>query len=150
MYLSIIIFGLIILSQLREKKIRIKRLWVLPALMGYLCLSTINQMKNLIITYYIFFIFMIVLGIGIGLIRGKIYDFRIDKETGQIFRKGNFTTIIFMLLILFLKIISQHEFILASHQNFISIIQAGFLLELFGAFSGRNIMFYLRSRKLYV
>lgn len=90
---------------------------------------------------------MIILGVGVGILRGKTYIFRRDDKTGQLFRKGSLLTIAIFFVIIILKVISKYEFQSPSNKFLLNIIQFGFLFEQVGSYAGRNIIFYLRSRK---
>ncbi|KHD38626.1 hypothetical protein NL50_03750 [Clostridium acetobutylicum] len=143
----IIIFLWIIFKQLKERKINPKRLWIAPVLLAYIAVSSAIEIKSIALNYCAFFAVMIILGVGVGIVRGKTYIFRRDNKTGQLFRKGGLFTIAIFFVIIILKVVSKYEFQSPSNKFLLNIIQSGFLFEQVGSYAGRNIIFYLRSRK---
>lgn len=100
----ILIIFIVILIQRKEWKVKKNRLWFVPALLLYVTSQSIMNMKSITLWESVIFLSNFSIGLGIGVIRGRVLTFRLDSETGNVLRKGTWLSAIILLSILIAKL----------------------------------------------
>lgn len=139
---------IIVFMQLRERKLNRNRLWLLPVLLLYACFSSLIKMDNYRAIDLWIIAALTVIGLIAGWIRGYLYTIRRDNQTHQLIRKGNVLTVLLLLALIVAKMVVQSTVIPSHAEHLLSVIQAGFLFEIFGSFTGRNLALWVRSASL--
>lgn len=109
LFVILLVVFIIILMQGKEYKVNINRIWLIPALLCFVTIQSIIHMGQLTILKVLLFIVMLGIGLGLGVIRGKVLTFRLDSETGHVLRKGNWLSTIILLAILGTKVLIKQS-----------------------------------------
>ena len=80
---------IIVLMQSKERKVKINRIWLIPALLCFVTIQSIIHMGQITLLQGLLFVVMLGIGLGLGIIRGRALTFRFDSKTGHVLRKGN-------------------------------------------------------------
>jgi len=144
----IFVLLLIVLLQLRERTLNRNKLWLLPVLMLYTSISALGKMNHFQMIDLLTITALTLLGLIIGWIRGSLYRIRFDDQTQRLMKKGSVLTVVILLALIFAKVAVERMTISGNTEHLFSVIQTGFLFELFGSFSGRNLALWVRSGRL--
>ena len=109
----LLVILIIVLMQSKERKVKVNRIWLVPALLGFVTIQSIIHMGQLSILQLLLFVAMLGIGLVLGIIRGKALTFRMDSETGHVLRKGNWLNTMILLIILGAKIVIKQSIFLA-------------------------------------
>lgn len=116
---------IIVLMQSKERKVKINRIWLIPALLCFVTIQSIIHMGQITLLQGLLFVVMLGIGLGLGIIRGRALTFRFDSKTGHVLRKGNWVSTIILLVILGAKImIKQSMFSDSTHQTLMVVTNA--------------------------
>lgn len=90
----------------REKKVRPTRMWIIPILLiGIMCTSILSSDKLTLLSFVLYFICLII-GIGIGIWRGKLEKIRVHHERGIVTTQSSVAGVILFLGILLLRVLA--------------------------------------------
>ena len=121
---------IIVLMQSKERKVKINRIWLIPALLCFVTIQSIIHMGQITLPQGLLFVVMLGIGLGLGIIRGRALTFRFDSKTGHVLRKGNWVSTIILLVILGAKImIKQSMFSDSTHQTLMVVTNAFYVLH---------------------
>ncbi|MFJ6207115.1 hypothetical protein [Lysinibacillus sp. NPDC092081] len=141
-YLGVLI--VIILLMVREKQIRPTRMWITPILLIWLaCTSILTSDKITPISIILYFICLII-GIGIGIWRGKLEKIRVNHERGIVTSQSSVAGVIVFLGILFLRLLAANW---GKEHAVISLTNALMFIPL-GSVCARRYIIYMRYKQL--
>ncbi|MDQ7237312.1 DUF1453 domain-containing protein, partial [Bacillus pacificus] len=93
-------------------------------------------------------LFMLGIGLVLGVIRGKALTFRIDSETGHVLRKGNWLSTIILLIILGAKIVIKQSMFSGSTHNTLMVVTNAFLCVTLGTVISRRYYIWKKYNEL--
>ncbi|KOP80522.1 hypothetical protein AMS59_03840 [Lysinibacillus sp. FJAT-14745] len=141
-YLGVLI--VIILLMVREKQIRPTRMWITPMLLIWLaCTSILNSDKITPISFILYFICLII-GIGIGIWRGKLEKIRVNHERGIVTSQSSVAGVIVFLGILLLRLLAAKW---GKEHAIIALTNALMFIPL-GSVCARRYIIYRRYKQL--
>ncbi|GEM_PF-1339846 len=146
---GVLIVGFIAFRQLKERQVRVSRMWLLPVFMFLISYTGIqndlfdNQYSAVIIGL------AFVIGLALGGLRGAMIRVRIDKEQGLLFVKGTPISVVMWVALLALKGIADVGFSAAGLKNETAgvaegIITAALLALTLAATIATRIYYYWR------
>ncbi|OUB30087.1 DUF1453 domain-containing protein [Bacillus thuringiensis serovar yunnanensis] len=139
---------IIVLMQSKERKVKINRIWLIPALLCFVTIQSIIHMGQITLLQGLLFVVMLGIGLGLGIIRGRALTFRFDSKTGHVLRKGNWVSTIILLVILGAKImIKQSMFSDSTHQTLMVVTNA-FLCIILGTVISRRYYIWKKYNEL--
>ncbi|MCP1398695.1 MULTISPECIES: DUF1453 family protein [Bacillus cereus group] len=139
---------IIVLMQSKERKVKINRIWLIPALLCFVTIQSIIHMGQITLLQGLLFVVMLGIGLGLGIIRGRALTFRFDSKTGHVLRKGNWVSTIILLVILGTKImIKQSMFSDSTHQTLMVVTNA-FLCITLGTVISRRYYIWKKYNEL--
>ncbi|CDN36120.1 DUF1453 family protein [Bacillus thuringiensis] len=139
---------IIVLMQSKERKVKINRIWLIPALLCFVTIQSIIHMGQITLLQGLLFVVMLGIGLGLGIIRGRALTFRFDSKTGHVLRKGNWVSTIILLVILGAKIlIKQSMFSDSTHQTLMVVTNA-FLCITLGTVISRRYYIWEKYNEL--
>ncbi|AHX18711.1 MULTISPECIES: DUF1453 family protein [Bacillus cereus group] len=139
---------IIVLMQSKERKVKINRIWLIPALLCFVTIQSIIHMGQITLLQGLLFVVMLGIGLGLGIIRGRALIFRFDSKTGHVLRKGNWVSTIILLVILGAKImIKQSMFSDSTHQTLMVVTNA-FLCITLGTVISRRYYIWKKYNEL--
>ena len=123
----LLVMLIIVLMQSKERKVKVNRIWLVPALLCFVTIQSIIHMGQLNILQVLLFVAMFGIGLVLGVIRGKALTFRIDNETGHVLRKGNWLSTMILLVILGAKILIKQSMFSGSTHYTLMLVTNAFL-----------------------
>ncbi|EOP10754.1 hypothetical protein KQ3_01887 [Bacillus cereus B5-2] len=123
----LLVMLIIVLMQSKERKVKVNRIWLVPALLCFVTIQSIIHMGQLTILQLLLFVAMFGIGLVLGVIRGKALTFRIDNETGHVLRKGNWLSTMILLVILGAKILIKQSMFSGSTHYTLMLVTNAFL-----------------------
>ncbi|HFJ9462987.1 DUF1453 family protein [Bacillus cereus] len=139
---------IIVLMQSKERKVKINRIWLIPALLCFVTIQSIIHVGQITLLQGLLFVVMLGIGLGLGIIRGRALTFRFDSKTGHVLRKGNWVSTIILLVILGAKImIKQSMFSDSTHQTLMVVTNA-FLCITLGTVISRRYYIWKKYNEL--
>lgn len=139
-YIMILVVIFIFIQQLRDRKIKISRIWFLPIIMFVLIISNMNFNEWLSVTNSLIFISGFALGVSIGFLRVKIHKLEVDKANGEILLKKSPVGGLFFLC-LFSTNSFLRSYMRSHHVASVAVITNFFLMFILGVILTRR--FYL-------
>ncbi|MDA2529649.1 DUF1453 domain-containing protein [Bacillus cereus] len=144
----LLVILIIVLMQSKERKVKINRIWLIPALLCFVTVQSIIHMGQITLLQGLLFVVMLGIGLCLGIIRGRALTFRFDSETGHVLRKGNWVSTIILLVILGAKImIKQSMFSGSTHQTLMVVTNA-FLCITLGTVISRRYYIWKKYNEL--
>ncbi|PFN27828.1 DUF1453 family protein [Bacillus cereus] len=144
----LLVILIIVLMQGKERKVKINRIWLVPALLCFVTIQSIIHMGQLTILQVLLFVAMLGIGLGLGIIRGKSLTFRLDSETGHVLRKGNWLSTIILLVILATKVIIKQSMFSGSTHYTLMIVTNAFLCITLGTVASRRFYIWKKYNEL--
>ncbi|MCW9129429.1 DUF1453 domain-containing protein [Bacillus paramycoides] len=144
----IVVILIIVLMQGKERKIKINRIWLVPALLCYVTIQSIVHMEQVTLLQGFLFIAMLGIGLVLGIIRGKALTFRLDSETGHVLRKGNLLSTVILLVILGAKIVIKQSMFSGSTPYTLMIVTNAFLCITLGTVISRRYYIWKKYNEL--
>ncbi|MGE7867587.1 DUF1453 domain-containing protein [Bacillus paramycoides] len=144
----IVVIFIIVLMQGKERKIKINRIWLVPALLCYVTIQSIVHMKQVTLLQGLLFVAMLGIGLVLGIIRGKALTFRLDSETGHVLRKGNLLSTVILLVILGAKIVIKQSMFSGSTPYTLMIVTNAFLCITLGTVISRRYYIWKKYNEL--
>ncbi|MFJ8526573.1 DUF1453 domain-containing protein [Bacillus sp. NPDC094106] len=144
----ILVILIIVLLQGRERKVKVNRLWLVPALLLYVTVQSIFHMGALTLWESIIFLTTFLIGLGLGVVRGRLLTFRLDSETGHVLRKGNWVSSIFLLVILGAKIFIKQSMFFGNTHYALTIVTNAFLCMTLGTIISRRYYIWRKYQEL--
>jgi membrane protein CcdC involved in cytochrome C biogenesis len=146
--IEILVVLLLIASQLREREVKVTRLWIVPVLLFYVMIETILNTGPLTFVQVLGMLMTFCIGCGIGWVRGKLMNFRINPHTGVVLSSGSIVGLLFWLGILALKLgIRTLENGTPAHGS-VNIITDLFLTMGLGSIVTRRLFIYQKYKQL--
>ncbi|TVY03124.1 hypothetical protein [Cohnella terricola] len=133
----IIVVIVVVLLSLREKEIKPSRLWVTPILFSFLMLSRIDHLDFKPISLLLYLVCLL-LGLAIGVWRGKLQKVRMNPDTGKITSRGSILGIVVFLAVMLLRNLAAYW---GAHSAFLSLSTAVLFISLANIFARRYIIF---------
>ncbi|TCW58121.1 uncharacterized protein DUF1453 [Bacillus thuringiensis] len=144
----LLVILIIVLMQSKERKVKVNRIWLVPALLCFVTIQSIIHMGQLTILQLLLFVAMLGIGLVLGVIRGKALTFRIDSETGHVLRKGNWLSTIILLLILGAKIVIKQSMFSGSTHYTLMVVTNAFLCVTLGTVISRRYYIWKNYNEL--
>ncbi|EMY4794739.1 MULTISPECIES: DUF1453 family protein [Bacillus] len=144
----LLVILIIVLMQGKERKVKVNRIWLVPALLCFVTIQSIIHMGQLTILQLLLFVAMLGIGLVLGVIRGKALTFRIDSETGHVLRKGNWLSTIILLIILGAKIVIKQSMFSGSTHNTLMVVTNAFLCVTLGTVISRRYYIWKKYNEL--
>ncbi|MGG0281552.1 DUF1453 domain-containing protein [Bacillus pacificus] len=144
----LLVILIIVLIQGKERKVKVNRIWLVPALLCFVTIQSIIHMGQLTILQLLLFVAMLGIGLVLGVIRGKALTFRIDSETGHVLRKGNWLSTIILLIILGAKIVIKQSMFSGSTHNTLMVVTNAFLCVTLGTVISRRYYIWKKYNEL--
>ncbi|TCZ79302.1 hypothetical protein E0485_05400 [Paenibacillus albiflavus] len=139
----LIIVAIVILLSLREKEIRPSRLWITPALFVYLAISSMKQI-DLTLGSLLLYLICVVVGLAIGVWRGKLEKVRINPATGKATSQGSVAGVVIFLVVMLLRLLVGSW---GAHHTLLSLSTALLFIPL-GSVIARRYIIYLKYKQL--
>ncbi|MGE7946423.1 hypothetical protein [Lysinibacillus sp. NPDC093688] len=139
----LVVFIVIVLIMLREKQVRPARLWVIPVLLMGVMFSTISSIKLTPLSMMMY-ISCLIVGLGIGVWKGKLEKIRMNHTRGAVTTKSSIAGIILFFGILLVRILVGHW---SREHAWISLTNALMFIPL-GSICSRRYIIYLRYKQL--
>ncbi|MFJ7979685.1 hypothetical protein ACIQ1D_05175 [Lysinibacillus xylanilyticus] len=140
----LVVFVVIIILMLREKQIRPTRMWITPILLIWImCSSILNSDKLTPISFILYFICLII-GLGIGIWRGKLEKIRVNHERGIVTSQSSVAGVIVFLGILLLRLLAANW---GKEHALIALTNALMFIPL-GSVCARRYIIYMRYKQL--
>ena len=143
----LLVIIIIVLMQGKERKVKINRIWLIPALLCFVTVQSIIHMGQITLLQGLLFVVMLGIGLGLGIIRGKALTFRLDSETGHVLRKGNWVSTIILVILGAKIIIKQSMFSGSTHQT-LMIVTNAFLCITLGTVISRRYYIWKKYNEL--
>ncbi|HFK1449783.1 TPA: DUF1453 domain-containing protein [Bacillus pacificus] len=144
----LLIILIIVLMQSKERKVKVNRIWLVPALLGFVTIQSIIHMGQLSILQLLLFVAMLGIGLVLGIIRGKALTFRMDSETGHVLRKGNWLNTMILLIILGAKIVIKQSIFSGSTHYTLMVVTNAFLCITLGTVISRRYYIWKKYNEL--
>ncbi|MED0948690.1 DUF1453 domain-containing protein [Bacillus mobilis] len=144
----LLVILIIVLMQSKERKVKVNRIWLVPALLCFVTIQSIIHMGQLTILQLLLFVAMLGIGLVLGVIRGKALTFRIDSETGHVLRKGNWLSTMILLIILGAKIVIKQSMFSGSTHYTLMIVTNAFLCITLGTVISRRYYIWKKYNEL--
>ena len=144
----LLVMLIIVLMQSKERKVKVNRIWLVPALLCFVTIQSIIHMGQLTILQLLLFVAMFGIGLVLGVIRGKALTFRIDNETGHVLRKGNWLSTMILLVILGAKILIKQSMFSGSTHYTLMLVTNAFLCITLGTVISRRYYIWKKYNEL--
>ncbi|MEN3130953.1 DUF1453 domain-containing protein [Bacillus cereus] len=139
---------IIVLMQSKERKVKINRIWLIPALLCFVTIQSIIHMGQITLLQGLLFVVMLGIGLGLGIIRGRALTFRFDSKTGHVLRKGNWVSTIILLVILGAKIMIKQSMFSDSTHQILMVVTNAFLCITLGTVISRRYYIWEKYNEL--
>ncbi|WP_263704820.1 DUF1453 domain-containing protein [Bacillus thuringiensis] len=144
----LLVILIIVLMQSKERKVKVNRIWLVPALLCFVTIQSIIHMGQLSILQLLLFVAMLGIGLVLGIIRGKALTFRMDSETGHVLRKGNWLNTMILLIILGAKIVIKQSVFSGSTHYTLMVVTNAFLCITLGTVISRRYYIWKKYNEL--
>ncbi|MGX5488682.1 DUF1453 domain-containing protein [Bacillus cereus] len=144
----LLVILIIVLMQSKERKVKINRIWLIPALLCFVTIQSIIHAGQITLLQGLLFVVMLGIGLGLGIIRGRALTFRVDNETGHVLRKGNWVSTIILLVILGAKIIIKQSMFSGSTYQTLMVVTNAFLCITLGTVISRRYYIWKKYNEL--
>ncbi|WP_426334194.1 hypothetical protein ACN9MH_05570 [Paenibacillus silvae] len=142
--MNIVITALIILLlSMREKEVKLERMWLMPVIVAIAIFSSISQGPVTGLTLLIYILFLVI-GCAIGIWRASMERLRVDPATGKVMSKGSMGTALVLIIIMLLK---HYVSTLDVHHSVVSLSNALLFIPL-GSIAARRVLVYMRIRQM--
>lgn len=146
---GVLIVGFIATRQLKERKVRISRMWLLPLFMFLISYAGIQNDLFDSASSAVIIGLAFVIGLALGGLRGAMIKMRIDQKQGALFVKGTPVSVVMWVALLALKGIADVGFSAAGLKGETAgiaegIITAALLALTLGATIATRIYYYWR------
>lgn len=144
----LLVILIIVLMQSKDRKVKVNRIWLVPALLCFVTIQSIIHMGQLSILQLLLFVAMLGIGFVLGIIRGKALTFRMDSETGHVLRKGNWLNTMILLIILGAKIVIKQSVFSGSTHYTLMVVTNAFLCITLGTVISRRYYIWKKYNEL--
>ncbi|WP_242296245.1 MULTISPECIES: DUF1453 domain-containing protein [unclassified Bacillus cereus group] len=144
----VLVILIIVLMQGKERKVKINRIWLVPVLLGFVTIQSIIHIGQITLLQGLLFVAMLGIGLGFGIIRGKVLTFRLDSETGHVLRKGNWLSTMILLVILGAKIGIKQSMFSGSTHSTLMVVTNAFLCITLGTVISRRYYIWKKYNEL--
>ena len=148
LFVILLVVFIMILMQGKEYKVNINRIWFIPTLLCFATIQSIIHMGQLTILKVLLFVVMLGIGLGLGMIRGKVLTFRLDSETGHVLRKGNWLSTTILLAILGTKVLIKQSMFSSSTHYTLMVVTNTFLCITLGTVISRRYYIWKKYNEL--
>jgi membrane protein CcdC involved in cytochrome C biogenesis len=142
---------IIIILQLRERKVKSWGLIIVPVFMSLITILVVyNVLFSSILNFFLITAGFI-LGLVIGIVIGSFMRVKIDEKDGSLVLKGSIVAVILWIAIIALKIYGQ-DFLAGTRLIDLTVLTSIFLMMALGAIISRRIFIYrkyLEYKKVY-
>ncbi|BBH19016.1 DUF1453 domain-containing protein [Paenibacillus baekrokdamisoli] len=140
----LIVLVIVLLRMGREKEIQPSRMWITPLLFVWLAYSSLSQSSNLTAKNFLLYLVCLVIGVGIGVLRGKIDKVRINPANGKITSQSSIGGIILFMGVMLLRLLAEYW---GKEQALVSLSNALLFIPL-GSISARRYVLYMRYQQM--
>lgn len=143
----IIVIGFFLIRRMRERRISVRKLWILPAVVLFLSIQyfwfAVDHPGGIAAE-----VFGFALGALFGVMSAKVTQLSFDTEKREVISKGTQWTFAFIFVLFALKTLLR-SFVGPGHQFFqhATVSSAFFLAIAFATLTTRNVTIYLRFRR---
>lgn len=148
LFVILLVIFIIVLMQGKERKVKINRIWLVPALLCFVTVQSIVHMGQVTLLQGLLFVVMLGIGLGLGVIRGKALTSRLDSDTGHVLRKGNWLSTIILLVILGAKVLIKQSMFSGSTHYTLMIVTNAFLCITLGTVISRRYYIWKKYNEL--
>ncbi|PZT55327.1 DUF1453 family protein [Paenibacillus silvae] len=142
--MNIVVTALIILLlSMREKEVKLERMWLMPVIVAIAIFSSISQGPVTGLTLLLYTLFLVI-GCAIGIWRAWMERLRVDPATGKVMSKGSMGTALVLIIIMLLK---HYVSTLDVHHSVVSLSNALLFIPL-GSIAARRVLVYMRIRQM--
>lgn len=141
----IIIFIIIILLQLRERRVKSWKLMIMPAFMFLITAGIVYNVLFSNILNFTLITIGLILGIGLGILIGSIMKVRID-ENGSMMLKGSVIAVGLWLLVIAFKIYGK-DILSGTGLISLDVLTSMILMMTLGAMISRRFYVYMKYLK---
>ncbi len=141
----LIVIIIVVLLQLRERKVNKFSLMILPL---FMILVTATLVQNVIFTSLINFIVIslgFIIGLLIGMVVGSFMEVKVDKD-GSMVLKGSLIAVGLWISVILIKMYGQGVLDSTGYFN-IGVLSSAILIMTLGAMISRRILVYMKYRK---
>lgn len=144
MFSYFIVLVIVVMRMMREREVRPSRMWITPALFILLTLQSMVQSPNLTPTSVLLDLLCLVVGLGIGLWRGKLEKVRLHPVSGKVTSQSSVVGIIIFMSVMLLRLLAGY---LGEQYSLISFSTALLFIPL-GSICMRSYCVYLKFQQL--
>lgn len=148
LFVILLVIFIIVLMQGKERKVKINRIWLVPALLYFVTVQSIVHIGPVTLLQGLLFVAMLGIGLGLGVIRGKALTFRLDSDTGHVLRKGNWFSTIILLVILGAKVLIKQSMFSGSTHYTLMVVTNAFLCITLGTVISRRYYIWKKYNEL--
>ena len=137
---TLLVIIIVLLLQLRTKKIRLFSLWIMPVLILIYTVLSILKIANIMPGDILLFVAALTTGAVLGIIRGNMTNLKVDENTNQIISKASNMSVLLWLCFIAVKYSVEWIFRSSGTRNVMLITNAFLCLALGMIFSRRFVM----------
>lgn len=134
---------IILLLSMREKEVKLDRMWVMPVIVAVAIFFSISKVMLTGWTLLLYIVFLAV-GCGIGIWRAWMERLRVDSATGKVMSKGSMGAALVLIVIMLLK---HYISTLDVHHSVVALSSALLFMPL-GSIAARRFIIYYRVRHM--
>ncbi|OAB25497.1 hypothetical protein PMSD_27475 [Paenibacillus macquariensis subsp. defensor] len=140
----LIVLAIILLRIGREKEIQPSRMWITPVLFVWLAYSSISKSSNLTATSFLLFLICLVIGLGIGVWRGKADKVRMNPASGKITSQSTIVGIVLFMGVMLLRLLAGYW---GKEHALVALSNALLFIPL-GSICARRYVLYIRYQQI--
>ncbi|MBG9615789.1 CcdC protein domain-containing protein [Bacillus cereus] len=144
--IGLIILILIILLQLKERELKVQRMWIAPVLIVYYTFTHVFSQHDLTLLDGLF-VLLLVLGGIVGAVRAFTTTIRIDKNNGKIYAKSSYITLGIWIVVFVLRFIVTYIF-KGTGQYALGLVTNGIFCFIAADECIRRMILYLKATSL--
>jgi hypothetical protein len=141
----LIVLVIVLLRIGREKEIKPSRMWITPVLFVWLAYSSISQSPNQSATSFLLYLVCLVIGLGIGVWRGKIDKVRINPASGKTTSQSSIGSIALFMGVMLLRLLVGYW---GKEHALVSLSNALLFIPL-GSICARRYILYIRYQQMH-
>lgn len=144
---GLIILILIILLQLKERELKVQRMWIAPVLIAYYTFTHVFNQRDLTLLEMGLFVLLLILGGIVGAVRASTTTVRIDKNNRKIYAKSSYFTLGIWIVVFILRFIVTYIF-KGSSQHALDLVTNGIFCFIAADECIRRIILYVKAKNL--
>ncbi|MEX0417864.1 DUF1453 domain-containing protein [Bacillus sp. C30] len=142
---GLIILILIILLQLKERELKVQRMWIAPVLIAYYTFT--HVFNDLVLIETGLFVVLLAFGGIVGAMRGSTTIIRIDKNNGKVYAKNSYIALGIWIVVFILRFIVTYIF-KGSSQYALGLVTNGIFCFIAASECIRKVILYLKAKSL--